>query len=73
MLIRLSKNDNKIVWEYSTHQQDEKFIKNVVLKSEVYKYFGKISGRWEDNIKMGVIKIRYDDVDCIHVANVTAR
>jgi hypothetical protein len=22
---------------------------------------------------MGVIKIRYDDVDCIHVANVTAR
>jgi hypothetical protein len=38
----------------------------------VYKYFEKISDRWKYNIKMGVIKIRYNGVDCIHLAKVRA-
>jgi hypothetical protein len=50
------------------HRGDEKCIKNFVGKYERTISFGKARRGREDNIKMDLMEVRWEDVEWIHLA-----
>jgi hypothetical protein len=55
------------VGKRSTHGRDEKCTQNLMGKLERKRPLGRLRRRWQDNVRMDVRKIRWEDVDWIHL------
>jgi hypothetical protein len=52
----------------STLERDEKYIQNFGLKYEGKRSRGRHRHRWEDNVRIDLRKVEWEDVDWIHPA-----
>jgi hypothetical protein len=50
------------------HGSDEKYIKSLVEKPETKRPLRRLRGKWEDDIRIDVIEIRWEGVDWIYLA-----
>jgi hypothetical protein len=56
---------------FCTYGRDEKYMQNLVGKSERKRRLGRARRRWKDNIRMVLREIGWEGVDWIHLAQDT--
>jgi hypothetical protein len=49
--------------------KDEKYIQNLVWKPEEKRPFGILRCTWEDNIRINLREIVWENVECIYLVN----